>query len=84
MQKCVFLEFEFWGQIGRKNQNCQFNLNFRTKRKSNIQNSIYVTFFCFRIEIPILEKLFKVKSGTLSQNNLNMQNSLVIFFFFIF
>ena len=47
-------------------------------------NSIYVNFFCFGLEIPFLEKLFKVKPGALSQNNLNMQNSLVMFTFLVF
>ena len=41
MQKCNFLEYQFWANLVQKNQNCQFN-KFGTKPKPDMQNSIVI------------------------------------------
>ena len=56
MQKCNFLEFQFWANLVQKFKIVQFNLKFGTKPKPNKCDSIYVNFFCFGLEIPFLEK----------------------------
>ena len=78
-------------QIWSKNQNFQFKLKFGTQTNSNDgEFNGGVQFFCFRLEIPILDKfgskirncLFKVKFG--AHTNSDMQNSMVMFTFSFF
>ena len=51
-----FFRVSVLGKFGPKNQNCQSNLKFGTKPKLNMHDSIYVNFFCFGLEILVLEK----------------------------
>ena len=68
------------GKFGPKNQNCHFKLEF---------NSL-VHVFCSRPEIPFLDKFGPTNQNCQSnpkfgtQTNSNMQNSMVMFKFFIF
>ena len=89
----VFDRKYFFGKFSPKNQNCQFELKFRTTLISicRIMQKIWdVHFFCFRPE-----KLFLGKPGQKDQNrqfqhkfstktNLNMRNSMMMFTFSVF
>ena len=42
--------------FGPKNQNCLFKLKFSTFTNSNLQNSMEISTFCFRLKIPFWGK----------------------------
>ena len=63
------------GKFGPKNQNCQFNLKFGIKPKSNMHDSIYVNVF------PFWNRTFSVffcfgQKGFLQKFGLKIQNCL--------
>ena len=77
-------EITFLGKFGPKCQNFQFKLKFGTKNKLKFHGGAH--FFSFWLEIPFFSKFgpknqnsqFKLKFG-----NSNMQNSMVMFTFFV-
>ena len=79
--------YPFWANLVQKTKIVSFRWNL-TPRLIRICNSVYLV--CFRLEILSLDKLgpknqncqFKLKFG--SDINSNMQNSMVIFTFFVF
>ena len=89
MQKCNFLEYQFWANLVQKIKIVSLSWNLKLSLSWICRIQLWCELFLFWTRNILFgkiwsqnSKLFKVKFGT--QTNLNMQNSLVRFTFFVF
>ena len=94
MQKCNFLEYQFWANLVQKIKIVSLSLNSEPSLSQICRIQLWCEIFLFWTRNTLFwkiwsknSKLFKLKFG--SETNLNMQNSLnalnaCVFAFFVF